>query len=280
MPKKCTINFNKIADGKTGEKDKTAGKIMDCGKMFDDSGKAIPGATNELTFKEALASGNGAYSILNIYAYDIFKVQEIKKIQKVNVETLGAIVDMLLTLGLWALFLIAYALLVIALLFALFTRAFYMWIIAIFSPLFGLFYYLEGKGKFAESLTKKGFSFTSFISLALVPVYVSAALAFGLLFIKMAKDTPLNVENSTFFSQSAVASSTSSKPGDATVAIGPEKKQTIIEMSGVPVGAQQSASTAANAGKKTIELGATAIGKIVISFLSVAILWMAVMAAL
>ena len=84
--------------------------------------------------------------------------------------------DIVLTVGLWGVFLIVYALLMLALCFALITRAFYLWIIAIFSPLFGLFYYMEGKGKIAESM--KNLSFTSFISLALVPVYVSAALGF------------------------------------------------------------------------------------------------------
>lgn len=51
-------------------------------------------------------------------------------------------------------------------------------------------------------------------------------------------------------------------------------------MEGIPVGASESAGTAAATGTAAIKLGATAIGKIVVSFLSVAILWMAVMAAL
>lgn len=194
-------------------------------------------------------------------------------------QTVGGIVDMLITMGLWTLFLIAYALLVIALLFALFTRAFYLWLIAIFSPLFGLFYYLEGKGKFAESLTKKGFSFGSFISLALVPVYVSAALGFGLMFIKMAADVEIKPENSTFFAE---GTATQDKPGAATFRIGSkdENKSMTIKMEGVPMGMQESTGTAKAAGAAAVKLGATAIGKIVVSFLSVAILWMAVMAAL
>lgn len=116
---------------------------------------------------------------------------------------------MVMMVGLWGIFLIVYALLVIALVFALFTRAFYLWIIAIFSPLFGLFYYLEGKGKLAESL--KNLSFTSFLSLALVPVYVSAALAFGLLFIKKAETTSIDPKNSTFFAQGTATDSSASE---------------------------------------------------------------------
>lgn len=135
---------------------------------------------------------------------------------------------MIMTLGLWAIFLIVYALLVITLVFALFTRAFYLWIFAIFSPLFGLFYYLEGKG-FLADLHKK-FSFTEFIALAMVPVYVSAALGFGLMFVKMASDVTINPANSTFFAEGS--KDDQSKPGGAVFRIGPNdpNKSTEIVM--------------------------------------------------
>ena len=135
---------------------------------------------------------------------------------------------MLINLGLWAIFLIIYALLVIALVFALFTRAFHLWIFAIFSPLFGLFYYLEGKG-FLENLHKK-FGFSEFIALAMVPVYVSAALGFGLMFIKMASEVKINPANSTFFAEDS--KDDQSKPGGAVFRIGPNdpKKSTQIVM--------------------------------------------------
>lgn len=155
---------------------------------------------HNITFRDALASDRGGYGILNLYAYGIFKVQDFKKIDKVNIQGVASAVDMVINIGLWLIFLIVYALLVIALTFALFTRAFYLWLIAIFSPLFGLFYYIDGKTKAADDLKSK-LSFPVFISLALVPVYVSAALGFGLLFIKMAADTTIRTDNSTFFNQ-------------------------------------------------------------------------------
>ncbi len=186
-----------------------------------------------MTLRDALASDNGAYGILNLYAYDIFKVGDIKKINGVNLKSIGSIVDMVITVGLWGIFLVVYALLVIALVFALFTRAFYLWVIAIFSPLFGLFYYLEGKGKLAESL--KNISFTSFLSLALVPVYVSAALAFGILFIKKAESTQINPKNSTFFAE-GTASDGGTEDGKMTFKMGPNGKETSISVNGFPIG--------------------------------------------
>ncbi len=197
MPDACELKFDKLAKGasKSVEKGSGDGGGSVTGKFFSCGDK-----THQLTFKDALASDTGAYGILNIYAYGIFQVQEFKKIDSVNIKGVSSVVDMVINLGLWLIFLVVYALLVLALTFALFTRAFYLWLIAIFSPLFGLFYYLEGKGGFAEDLKKK-LSFSVFISLAMVPVYVSAALGFGLLFIKMAEDTTIKTENSTFFNQ-------------------------------------------------------------------------------
>ena len=75
-------------------------------------------------------------------------------------------------------FFIIFGILVIAIVYALFTRAIMLWMYAIFSPLFALMYVTGSKHKALEK-----FSISEFMSLALVPVYVSAALAFGLLFL-------------------------------------------------------------------------------------------------
>lgn len=197
MPKECTLKFDRLTTGGAKAESKPATPASNSetvGKFF----KCSDDKHEDLTLSEALKADRGAYGILNIYAYDIFRVDKIKDIDGINLKSISGVVDMVLMVGLWGIFLVVYALLVIALVFALFTRAFYLWTIAIFSPLFGLFYYLEGKGKLAESL--KNLSFTSFLSLALVPVYVSAALAFGILFIKKAETTEIKPENSTFFS--------------------------------------------------------------------------------
>ncbi len=216
MPEKCTLSFDKLRQGNSssGSTSSASSKPSEvAGKFFQCSEKK-----NEVQFKEVLGSDRGTYGILNLYAYDIFKVDEIKKIDGVNLKSMGNIADMVIAVGLWGIFLIVYALLMLALCFALLTRAFYLWIIAVFSPLFGLFYYLEGKGKFAEQM--KNLSFTSFLSLALVPVYVSAALAFGLLFLKTAENANISPENSSFFS--AGTKTENVKEGDATFVMGPQ----------------------------------------------------------
>lgn len=237
MPKSCTLNFKKIASGDSKGEKAVPGKILTCDK----------GEPNLVSLKDALASDQGAYGVLNIYAYDIFRVQDIKIIDDVNLQSAAGVVDMLTSVGLWGIFLIVYALLVLALTFALFTRAFYLWLIAIFSPLFGLFYYLEGKGGFAEDLKKK-LSFSTFVSLAMVPVYVSAALGFGLLFVKMASVTELKPENSTFFAE---GTEPGKNDGDASFRIGPKdpSKSTLIKMEGIPIGMAKSAGTAEKVGK-------------------------------
>lgn len=59
-----------------------------------------------------------------------------------------------------------------------------LWMFAIFSPLFALNFVLAGgKSKALEKLGK--LDIKHFISLAMVPVYVSAALSFGLMFLSL-----------------------------------------------------------------------------------------------
>ena len=71
-----------------------------------------------------------------------------------------------------------FGVLVVAIVYALFSRAIMLWLYAMFSPFFALTYVLGDKAKKLEK-----FSIKEFISLAMVPVYVSAALAFGLMFL-------------------------------------------------------------------------------------------------
>lgn len=75
-----------------------------------------------------------------------------------------------------------------ALVFALFSRALYFWAISVFSPLLSLRYFFEGKlGGFGD----KWLSVSSIIGLAMVPVYVAAALSFGLIFTSAVTTTKL-----------------------------------------------------------------------------------------
>ncbi len=99
---------------------------------------------------------------------------------QITSKTVEAVVDIVKKLGFGIVFFVVFGVLVIAIVYALFTRAIMLWMYAIFSPLFALNYVLGDKAKKLEKFTIK-----EFISLALVPVYVSAALAFGLMFLSL-----------------------------------------------------------------------------------------------
>lgn len=77
-----------------------------------------------------------------------------------------------------------FGILLIAIVYALFSRALMLWGFAMFSPLFALNYFFEHV-KMGEKVKKsiEQFTISKFISLAMVPVYVAAALAFGLMFV-------------------------------------------------------------------------------------------------
>ena len=86
--------------------------------------------------------------------------------------------DIASKLGFGIIFFVIFGILVIAIIYALFSRALMLWLYAMFSPIFALTFVLGDKAKKLEKFTIK-----EFISLAMVPVYVSAALAFGLMFL-------------------------------------------------------------------------------------------------
>ncbi len=126
-------------------------------------------------------ASSGPYSMLTVYAYNVFKIQEYKEINNVS-KWIKAIFQVFNKLLFGAIIFAIFSLLIVAIVFALFTRAFELWIITMFSPLLTLSIALPDSMKSGEAF-KKHLSFKNLISLAMVPVFVSAALSFGLLFI-------------------------------------------------------------------------------------------------
>lgn len=121
------------------------------------------------------------FGITAIYTYWIIWVDEVGKLYSENViNGINDIVALGLKFIFDIIFIIVYFLLMIALALALFVRWVYLWFYAMFSPVFGLLYFFD---KQKDGIADGKFSVKEFISLALVPVYVSAALAFWLLFI-------------------------------------------------------------------------------------------------
>lgn len=127
-----------------------------------------------------LMSSNGIYGLLNIYTFGIFSLDELSKINGKEVDTLTSIFKVGINGIVILLLAIVYFILIVSLCLALFVRWVWLWLYMIFSPVFWLLYFFD-KGK--DGFIEWKFSISEFISLAMVPVYVSAALAFGLLFI-------------------------------------------------------------------------------------------------
>ena len=137
-----------------------------------------------LSGKDTKWTSWSVFWILNIYTYSIMKVDKIKNLQKKQLaQWVRTIADLSIKIIFDLIFIIVFVILIIALFMALFARWVWLWIYAMFSPIFGLLFFFW---KAKDWVGDKKFWVWEFIKLALVPVYVSAALAFGLLFIFVA----------------------------------------------------------------------------------------------
>jgi hypothetical protein len=130
---------------------------------------------------------NSIFWVMSIYSYGILKIDQLDTINATQLTTIKTIADLVFKIGFDLLFVVVYLLLMIALLLALFVRWVRLWGYMMLSPVFGLLYFFwKGSEWFWES--GKKFNIKEFIALALVPVYVSAALAFWLVFILVASE--------------------------------------------------------------------------------------------
>ena len=147
--------------------------------------KCIPPTDSKwkpITYKAFIDNSDHIFGIMSIYTYWIMKIDwnwqiftdDIKTIKQLTALGAKVIFDIL--------FIIVFFLLMVALLMALFVRGIYIWIFMVLSPIFWLLYFFWDKTH--ESLQK--FTFWKFLELVMMPVYVAAALSFGLLFILVA----------------------------------------------------------------------------------------------
>jgi hypothetical protein len=160
FPDKCTLDFTQGSNG--------TGSFLKC-ETPPEGGKTLGKITQS----------RDPFGIVSYYAYGVFKIQYYKEITTINASTIKDVLSLSANLLMSLILFIMFFLIIVALVFALLTRAFYLWAIAIFSPLLSLRYFFEGKlGGFGD----KWLSVSSIIGLAMVPVYVAAALSFGLIF--------------------------------------------------------------------------------------------------
>lgn len=132
-----------------------------------------------------LLQWNGIYSIMYYYTFAVMKFDDYWKIFSWDIwGWINSIIALLFKTWFSILFIIIYAILIIALWMALFIRWVRFWMFAMFSPVFWLFYFFKKDGWWDGAA--KNFSVKNLISLAMVPVYVSWALVFGLVFLMVA----------------------------------------------------------------------------------------------
>ncbi len=125
---------------------------------------------------------NNVFWVISVYTYWILRLDKLDTIESADLNTIKGIADLLFKVGFDLLFVVIYMLLMVALFLALLTRGIRLWVFMMLSPVFGLLYFLW---KTSDGGWEK-FSPKEFIALAFVPVYVAAALAFGLTFILVA----------------------------------------------------------------------------------------------
>ncbi|OIP55067.1 hypothetical protein AUK10_00115 [Candidatus Gracilibacteria bacterium CG2_30_37_12] len=219
-----------------------------------------------LSIKEFLTNGGGgAYNLLSVYAYGIFRIQGYKAItteQKIN-----KVIDIASKLGFGIIFFVIFGILVIAIVYALFSRAMMLWLYAMFSPIFALTFVLGDKAKKLEKFTIK-----EFISLAMVPVYVSAALAFGLMFLGLVMGATGGDKTGNGSLKSDIVDITS--PGGITeFKFGGDNGITLTTQGLLDPAVK-------SGGSKALDLGKGVIGTIIMNVLALVILWMTVMTAL
>ena len=217
-----------------------------------------------VSVQQALSS-NGTYSPILYYAYGVFKIQDNKILREGKVKDLSSVLE----LGLDVVFNAVFAVVLFVLLFALFAalavRAIVLWAYVVFSPVFGLMYFLKGSFSFADKIGEK-FSFGKFVSLAMTPVYVAAALSFGIIFLNAAQD--FSFEKKADGSQSLSDGSTTLevKGGSAVFSTG-EGGVTFRMLGGTNV-------------TEVKRLADTSLGYIIFSSFAMIVLYLAVMAAL
>lgn len=198
---------------------------------------------------------------MSYYAYGVFHIQDYKIITGQNLGSIKDAMNLSVNLIIALIMFLAFFLITIALVFALFSRALYFWAIAIFSPLLSLRYFFDGKlGGFGDSWL----SVSSIVGLAMVPVYVAAALSFGLIFTSAVTTTTFDGSSESTY----MKVDNSSTPDNQIMTIFGTK----YTVKGTPVGT--------TLGKDAKSLGGGFIGQLAMQIVALCVLWFAVMAAL
>ena len=205
--------------------------------------------------------------IISLYTYGVMQVQESDITSSDDIaNSIRSISDLTLKVIFDALFILIYMILMIALFLALLVRGIKLWVYAMLSPAFGLLYFFDKTDGVWSGSWK--FWIKDFISLALVPVYVAAALSFWLLFIMVA--------NHGMWTSSLLTSCDNSKYTDSFTAEMVSTSTDKSKMTCLGVGSFTFAIQWAHSGAPTWN----ALWKIIMQLFGIVILWISVMMAL
>ena len=137
----------------------------------------------ELSIEQIIRNWDSVFSIISIYTYWILNIDGLDDFDKKEAITwIDTIIELSIKWIIDILFVLIMFILIISLWLALFVRWIWLWIYTMFSPVFWLLYFFDKWEWWWEWVTKN-FNLKEFINLALVPVYVAAALSFWLLFL-------------------------------------------------------------------------------------------------
>ena len=124
---------------------------------------------------------NSIFWIISMYTYGLTGFENSDNIFLSESSKFTSIADVAIKIIFDWLFIIIYAILMIALWMVLMIRWIYIWIYTMMSPIFWLMYFFDKKDWGDWFFAK--FNIKEFIALAMVPVYTMLALSFGLLFM-------------------------------------------------------------------------------------------------
>lgn len=124
------------------------------------------------------SSSSSIFSLINIYTYWVMQVDKVTEVTKDQLQWIKSIWSLTVKVIFDFLFLVVFLIILIALFMALFARWTWLWIYAMFSPVFWLLFFFWKSKEWVNKISP-----VEFIKLAMVPVYVSAALAFWMIFM-------------------------------------------------------------------------------------------------
>ncbi len=172
IPKNCTLDLSK--EWKIDEENPEE-SWFHCDK----------GGENEIWFWELLKSNKssgGIFWTIWIYTYGVLGLDNTSKLNKISVESVRNLSDLVVKLVFDVLFVVVYSVLIIWLWLVLMVRWIRIWIYMMFSPVFWLMFFFDKSSGWGSGFFEK-FNVKEFISLAMVPVYAMLALSFGILFM-------------------------------------------------------------------------------------------------